>query len=50
MKIKLFAYWYDNEISNFLKNSMNQTKNNNPYLDYQLYNNTMAREFLKNNR
>ena len=49
MAIKLFTYWYDNEISDFLKNSMKQTKNNNPYLDYQLYNNTMAREFLKNN-
>ena len=48
-KIKLFAYWYDNEINDFLKNSIKQTKNNNPYLDYQLYNNTMAREFLKNN-
>lgn len=47
--MKLFGYWYDNNMSDTLKKSIEETKKNNPYLDYEIYNNTMARDFLKNN-
>ena len=47
--MKVFCYWFDNELPIFIKNSIKETKKNNPYLEYEIYNNEKAIQFLKNN-
>jgi mannosyltransferase OCH1-like enzyme len=45
--MKVFGYWYQGELNPFTKNSIKQTKINNPYINYKIYNNSKARTFLK---
>ena len=47
--MNIYAYWYQGDLNEFTKNSMEQTKKNNPYLNYKLYDNAMSRTFIKNN-
>ena len=46
-KINIFGYWYDSEFTDFVKKSIKKTINNNPYLQYNIYNDKQSKLFLK---
>jgi len=47
--MKVYGYWYQGELPTFIKNSIKQTIKNNPYLEYDIYDDNRAIQFLKNN-
>lgn len=47
--MKIYGYWHDENLNDFIKNSIECTINNNPYLEYVILNETSAIQFLKNN-
>jgi len=47
--MKVFAYWHSPDLNDFLKNSIKTTIENNPYLDYQIYDDEKAKTFLNDN-
>lgn len=44
--MKIFGYWNDKLLPDFIKNSMEQTLKNNPDLEYDVFDNEQARSFL----
>lgn len=48
-KIKIYGYWHNKELPEFLKNSINKTLTNNPYLEYDIFDDELAKDFLKLN-
>jgi len=48
-KIKIYGYWHTSELNDFIKQSIKQTKLNNSYLEYHIYNEEKARMFIKKN-
>ncbi len=46
---KIFGYWNDIQLPDFIKNSMEKTIENNPDLEYEIYDDEKSRIFLAEN-
>jgi len=47
--MKIFGYWHSTTLPPFILNSIETTKKNNPYIDYDIYDYTQAIQFIKDN-
>jgi len=48
-KIKIYGYWHNKQLPEFLNNSINKTLSNNTYLEYEIFDEQLAKDFLKLN-
>ncbi len=48
-KIKVYGFWHNKQLPEFLNNSINKTLTNNPYLEYEIFDEQLAKDFLKLN-
>jgi mannosyltransferase OCH1-like enzyme len=45
--MNIYGYWFQGELNEFTKQSIKQTKINNPYLKYTIFDNAKARTFIR---